>query len=354
MAQILAAPNTFEVQAPIAAQVSRPRSMIIDVVRGIAITLVALGHTDQGVGHRGWWGSSPVGDRIDATIYAFHMPAFFFISGIFLCASVEKRGQLRFTVDKLRTMIWPYLFFSVLNEFVIQLFPRFTVQQTLAPSHFLFDIATGSLSWFLPTIFFVVILGMLARKLPMPVLFLLAVAVSTWYPQTPIVFVTRGLKFLPFLVLGMWVGRSYEKIERIPLWVASSGFLGLALLVIASTWPFHPDTNWRFLPLGILGTMMLLLLARVLGRSAPARFFAWTGEASVGIFLLAAYFQGTGRELLFRLLHITNPWLQMLFPTLLAVAIPAWIYQHRDRFHIAWTFVFPYNLSQPEQTQASR
>ena len=41
--------------------------------------LVALGHTNQGMQHRGWWGGYlSVSNWINAFIYSFHMPAFFF------------------------------------------------------------------------------------------------------------------------------------------------------------------------------------------------------------------------------------------------------------------------------------
>ena len=59
------------------------RSLLVDVVRGLAISLVALGHTDEGTEHRDWWGTSHVGYQLEMFIYAFHMPAFFFDSGIF-------------------------------------------------------------------------------------------------------------------------------------------------------------------------------------------------------------------------------------------------------------------------------
>jgi fucose 4-O-acetylase-like acetyltransferase len=315
--------------------------MLIDVVRGIAITLVALGHTDQGISHREWWGSSQFGNRLDSAIYAFHMPAFFFISGVFLCASLDKRGLGRFTLDKLRTMIWPYLFYTCLGEVSLLFLTRVTVQKPLPPREFLLDLATGSIGWFLPTIFFVVVIAAALRRLPISVFFALSVLLSLWDPITPIAFVTRGLLFLPFLALGMWVGRSFEYIDRVPVSIAAIVSACILALIIVATAARPTEGTWLFLPLGVLGTLMLLLIARLLGRSYPARTLRWIGEASFGIFLLSAYAQGAGRELLLRAHDITNPWLQLLLPTVLAVSIPAWIYQYRSRLSIAWTFRFP-------------
>ena len=334
--------SSADLQASAAKAVKRQRSLLIDVVRGFAITLVALGHTEQGVGHRGWWGHSIVGLRISVVIYAFHMPAFFFISGVFLAASLDKRGYRRFTLDKVRSILWPYVLFSVLAVAGDVLFAQYTVVKTPSLHTFLVALITGAASWFLPTIFFVVMLGALGRRLPAPLFLLLATAVSLWYPSTGIAFATRGLRFLPFLVLGMWVGRRYEQIESLPRLMAA--FLGalLLLLIIGITGTSFTDGDWKFLPFGVLGILMLLLFARALAHTQPARTLSWIGEASFGIFLLAAYPQGGGRELLFRLGHITNPYLQTVVPTILAVVFPALLYRYRVRLHIAWMFHFPY------------
>jgi len=316
--------------------------MLIDVVRGLAITLVALGHTDEGLIHRNWWGGSQTGARIKFAIYSFHMPAFFFISGVFLCASLDKRGLARFTLDKARVLIWPYVFYTCLGEVILRFLSRVTIQQPLPAREFFPALGTGAINWFLPTIFFAVILGALLRRLPFALCFALAVLVSLWSPATPITFVTRGLTFLPFLILGMWFGRSFEQIERVPQ--ATAAFVSVAILALILGITAHNMTDGTcfFLPIGVLGTLMLMLFARLLGRSPLARMFRWIGEASFGIFLLAPYAQGAGREILLHLHGTTKPWVQLIFPTALAVGIPAWIYQHRHRFRIAWTFHFPF------------
>src|SRR5271154_3801883 len=83
---------------------SGTRSQIVDIVKGIAIILVAYGHTAQGMMHRGWWASRGA-IFSDAFIYSFHMPAFFFIGGLFVMGSITKRGNRRFIVDKLKTIL---------------------------------------------------------------------------------------------------------------------------------------------------------------------------------------------------------------------------------------------------------
>jgi len=182
---------------------------------------------------------------------------------------------------------------------------------------------------------------MLLRHIPMPLLFLITIVVSYIWPVTGLEFVDRGFKHLPFLVAGMWVGRNYEQIERIPKLAAAAAALVIALVIgFATHGPLGaPDS--LFILLGLLGTLMLLLVARCLDHSLPARQLAWIGVASLGIFLVSPYPQGLGRQILLAF-HIVNPWMQVLFPTLLTTVIAAILYQKRVKLHIAWLFAWPF------------
>ena len=342
--QTLQTPGT---NPPAVAGIPPQRSLLIDILRGLSIALVVLGHTDEGTLHRFWWNGSMTGYRIKYFIYSFHMPAFFFVSGIFLCASVQKRGGWRFTIEKLRTMIYPYLLWALIYAPIPIYFSKVLRTAPISWATFAGDVATGSYAWFLPTIFFTVVAGMLLRRVPMPLLFVLSALVSLYWPYTGLVFVDRGLNHLPFLVVGMWVGRSFEEVERVPAVLAAVGAAVLFVVILLLTKSRYVFSPYLFIPLGLLGTLMLLLVSRVLARTATARLLAWVGSGSIGIFLLSAYFQGIGREALVRWFHTTAPYPQLIFPSLLALLVPAWIYQNRVRLHIGWMFVWPFNASQP-------
>jgi hypothetical protein len=212
--------------------------------------------------------------------------------------------------------------------------------------------ATARYSWFLPTIFFTVIVGMLLRRVPMPLLFVLSALVSLYWPVTGLVFVDRGLNHLPFLVVGMWVGRSFERVEKLSAVLAAVGAAVLFVVILLLTGSHLLYSRYLFIPLGLMGTLMLLLVSRVLARTPTARLLAWAGSGSIGIFLLSAYFQVIGREALVRVFHTTAPYPQLILPSLLAILVPAWIYQNRVRLHMGWMFVWPYNTGQGAEASA--
>ena len=337
--------------APVEAARARPtettavreqRSLLIDVVRGIAISLVVWGHTNQGIMRRGWWGASKLGEHMNAAIYAFHMPAFFFVSGTFLLAGVEKRGMRRYTVQRLRTVIYPYLLWSAIFYEGLIAFRRYTVQGVQAVPTYLWNVVTGNVSWFLPTIFVALMLGMLLRRVPMALLFAGSAVAAMTVPALGVGDIDRALHELPFLVAGMWVGLRFERMERLPKGWSAAGAVTIAVALWAIAAGSTRWLDWLYLPLGLLGTLLLLLVARVLGRGWGARGFAWAGEASFGIFLLSQFPQGGGRELVRQVLHTTAPWPQLVIPTILAVGLPGLLYQYRERLRIGWMFVWPF------------
>jgi len=76
----------------------------LDACKGIGIILVIAGHT-------------PLDPSIRGIIYGFHMPLFFFLSGYFF--SMKKGGFLSFIISKIRSLLIPYLFFSVVSLFLL-------------------------------------------------------------------------------------------------------------------------------------------------------------------------------------------------------------------------------------------
>lgn len=322
------------------------RSMLIDAVRGMAIALVALGHTNQGITHRGWWGASSVGTRIDITIYAFHMPAFFFVSGIFIAASVAKRGPGRFTVERVRTLLWPYVLWSLISAGSVGVLSHFTVQRPVDWNKFVPGLLEGYGIWFLPTLFACQVFGMALRKLPGVAILAIAVLAFYFVPQTPVNWLNQAVEFFPFVAAGMWVGRGYEQLEKIPRWLAA------VFAVLLFWWLFAVTRNWwnghqyTILLGGAIGTLMLMMLARCFGRSKAARVWAWAGEASLAIYLAGEYGQGLVRQLMVWA-HITAPYPQLIVPTLAAIAIPAWVYQYRVRLRLEWLWVAPFWKPRP-------
>lgn len=90
-------------------ELEAPRQDWVDVARGIAIILVVYGHIL--LGH---FVSSPPDwvTKQASFIYAFHLPLFFMLFGLFLWSAL---GKSRFLRSRGRQLIYPYLLWSLIT-----------------------------------------------------------------------------------------------------------------------------------------------------------------------------------------------------------------------------------------------
>ena len=334
---MLALKQQSQAQDPIT---SGKRSNLVDLVKGIAIILVVYGHTAQGVVHRGWW-SGPWADFSKAFIYSFHMPAFFFASGLFVSGSIQRRGPANFTLEKMKTVLYPYLLFAIISAALGPLIQRFQV--SYSPFHwnaFLKNVADGSVSWFLFTLFWCLLLALLTVRSPNWLRFLLSALVGV-APIYGTLITDRVLREFCFVAAGMWVGNHIFRLEHIQKNMAAVGFVLLAAFQFAFIYLYGFVDRWTYIALGLTGTAGLFLLARTLENHTIGNALAWIGRASLAIFLLSAFAQGATRVVLSSFFHTNNLWLQLLLPTAFATVLPAIVWYQQDRWRLGWLFHWP-------------
>ena len=88
--------------------------------------------------------------------------------------------------------------------------------------------------------------------------------------------------------------------------------------------------------------MGLFLLSKILDKHSVGDALAWVGRASLAIFMLSAFAQGATREILLRVFHTKELWLQLLLPTFFATLLPAIVWHQQDRWHVRWLFQWPF------------
>ena len=300
-----------------------------------------MGHTAQGMVHRGWW-DTPSASFFRALIYSFHMPAFFFVAGLFVRGSIERRDKLDFALEKTRSILYPYLLFAIIYTAVRPMIGRFEMSpDPFQWQTFLIKVADGDASWFLFALFFCFMLALLTISLPDWLRFLLAVAVGLTPAFGPPL-TNQVLHELCFLAAGMWFGTRVYGMEIIPPVAAAYGFALLAAFQTVMIYLFGPATRWSYIGLGLTGTTGLFLLASLLEKHRTGDALTWIGRASLAIFLLSAFAQGGTRVLLERVFHTHNFWLQLLLPTMFATLLPAIVWHQQNRWWLSWLFYWPF------------
>lgn len=86
----------------------------VDAAKGFGIILVVVGHTVRGLVSSDIMTWTPTSRFVDAWIYAFHMPLFFLLSGLFLFRSMEKLWG-EFAWEKIKTIAYPYFVWSLIT-----------------------------------------------------------------------------------------------------------------------------------------------------------------------------------------------------------------------------------------------
>ncbi|BAM02428.1 acyltransferase family protein [Phycisphaera mikurensis] len=87
----------------------------VDHARGLGILLVVYGHVMRGLLRSGIVPQNAFLEKLDQAIYAFHMPLFFFLSGMYFLPSLRRRGPVALGLWKVDTVLYPYLVWSILH-----------------------------------------------------------------------------------------------------------------------------------------------------------------------------------------------------------------------------------------------
>jgi fucose 4-O-acetylase-like acetyltransferase len=317
------------------------RVKLVDAVKGIAILLVVYGHIIPGLYNRGWW-NSPLCLFQSHFIYSFHMPIFFFVAGLFFQRSLAKSGVRQFVTQRLRTVLWPYLFCVPVGIIQLQ-------QETAAtpPTHSLlredlFLFITGQASWFLPTLFLCLMLAMAIHRLPIWGSLVLALSLKLLWPAGVgglLVFCARDFVYL---VVGQWLSAHIERITPLPRWLSLLGASVLFLLVGAGCQSSFSGTRIMAVLLALAGIAAVFLLANAVKTTFIETALVWCGLASLGIFVLHAYVVRTSRIILWKLstTHAILP--NILIPLLFAVVVPGLLWHFRKKLHVGFLFECPW------------
>jgi hypothetical protein len=272
------------------------------------------------------------------------MPAFFFVAGLFVAGSIAKRGSGRFTIDKFKTILYPYVLLAILSVALEPLIGRFKFEaKPFQWNVFLVNLVDGQASWFLFVLFFCLMLALLTIRVQARLRFFVAALVGMTVPLA-IPGVSEVLHEFCFLAAGMWVSHHIYGLEQIRWSTAAAGFGILAALEVLLVYLFGVSAlgRWMYIEAGLIGVAGLFLLAKLLDRHCIGNGLAWVGRASLAVFLLSAFAQGATRVVLLRVFHTHEFWSQLLLPTLFATLLPTIVWYQQDRWHMQWLFRWPF------------
>lgn len=301
----------------------------IDVMQGIAMVLVVLGH------HRfdfmpEWY------MRMFYWIYTFHMPLFIFISGFLVRYSYkEVHGwdeYRKYVGKRVRKFVPPYLIVGTICTLMAWNFKDVGALLTswanllISPKE-----SEVTFLWYIYLLFIFYCIAPLlfnARRWVKAVVFTVAFVLSLHYIPSPYFCIDWFTRYFLFFLLGAFSAKHYTELERIDVrW----SLLALSAFVIVSIAHFRGGYNfaleyvmqWLGIP-ACVGLAWLLMHWR-----AASRALVYVSVNCFGVYLLHMFFVQAGAMIVARLPWSIPSWgypIYLLISAIVSIGATAWIW----------------------------
>jgi fucose 4-O-acetylase-like acetyltransferase len=327
--------------------VTRPfRCVWVDTAKGYGIILVVLAHAIRGLISSGVMTWTPFTRFIDAWIYAFHMPLFFFLSGLFLSRSTEKPWGA-FVSDKLRTIAYPYFIWSVITVVIKAPLGQIANRPYDFSDLPLILYAPIGQYWFLYVLFILLMVIAALLKLGMTPWIIFALAILFYPGLLPIsmywwvLAVAREMAI--YTTLGVVVGRDRDlrTISGFHVgWLALAVAAGLTVASFAgsSELPYRAAFQPVF---GMSGTAAVVALAVLTNKAKLDAAIQFLGRYSLEIYVVHTIASSSARVLLLKFAHVSAPAPHLVLGTLAGLYVPIGMVLLFDRVGFRYAFTLP-------------
>ena len=319
---------------------ARGRIEWVDAAKGIGIILVVIGHAIVGLRDGALIPKDGTLTYILKLIYSFHMPLFFFLSGIFIAKRVAS-GALAFSKTSTTKLGKAYLIWLPVQMLILGL------AGSLANKPFdgsLFDYIAILWTprynfWFI----YALLLMNLMSALVLPRLGATAVIITSlllyslaqWIKLPPMLW---GLCwFAPYYAVGVLFGIHLVQVKLTrPIMIAAATVFTVAWFYIANELQKRGVSLWAIATFGtaITGTIATLLWVGVIGKSV-SNALAYLGKEALPIYLIHVIFTAGTRIIVNKILHVSDEYLILVLSSVAGIVGPLVIKKMADRLKIS-------------------
>ena len=318
------------------------RVLWVDYAKAIGIILVVYGHVARGLDKAGLHVTSSWFHFADSVVYSFHMPLFFFLSGLFFVDSLNKLNKAGLITSKLKTVLYPYVVWSLLqglSEVVLSNYTNGNVSISQVLSLFW---APRAQFWFLYALFFIFLVcsfvySLTSRKSFFAFLYLI---------KKDLVFISITNMLLAntvFFALGIWFNEIKTYFEANHKCLA---FL-FGILFIVSQYIFHITLGYNYtiggfpvLALAIISIFFVTSVSIWLSEMR-IRWFAYLGASSMTIYLMHILAGSGIRIVLSKFIGVESVGVHIIFGVLAGITLPLLMQVIIKRKKLNFLFAFP-------------
>jgi fucose 4-O-acetylase-like acetyltransferase len=315
------------------------RIMWIDSAKGIGITLVVIGHVLRGIVSSDLLNAEdPHFQWFDFSIYTFHMPLFFFLSGVTVEASLRK-GRRQFFTGRLWTVVYPYILWSLI---VGSLLIAFSTREVTPLSLALIPIYPVSIFWFLYVLLMCHVVFALWPERYRKVLYIISISAlvlaqfvpdSSWKVWPPIFHFARCF---PFYLTGYFLSNWTFKAQANLTWLAI-----LTAVLAGAILGAHAVVGWKYtsivaLPAGVAGVALVITAAKMV-RGQVAGLLTLLGTSSMTIYVTHTIIGALARKVLSNI-HVYSVPIHLILGTIAAILLPTILHGVLKHFGILYIF----------------
>lgn len=282
----------------------------LDLMKGIGIILVYLGHVFNLYGLK--WNIIFI--FLYRTTYSFHMPLFFFISG--LLSNTDKELDLKkFYKGKLKRLVIPYLFINLVDFFPRTLFPQFVNSEFSGIKEIIFY--GTKISWFVYTLFIIFMIFPFLDKYILKkdnyYLFGLLLIILNYlkiFENIEIFSLKAVVNYLLYFYIGYIIKPFYK--EKIKNGVGSKNltFLIISVVFLSFSYKYFYLNYFNTIIFAILGILFVLNVSlRLKENRASYNFFKFLGINSLTFYLIEGFITVVYRVILLKIIPIEKSYL---------------------------------------------
>jgi len=307
------------------------RTRWVDIAKGIGIILVVYGHVLRGLHEANLEMSEKFFEVSDALVYGFHMPLFFFLSGMFV-AKWAKRDWPTATLQKTRSLLYPYLIWSLLQGVIMISLASLTnnTEDSLTYANLGYHIAIEPFGqfWFLYALFFIFMLYYALRRLAHnTIIMLLSMVLFMMVPVVSGIWAFGSFcTYFAYFVLGSLLFQKglVDKLLQLRGSLAASSllFVGVnaAYISVLDSLGAYALQAIQFI-VAVIGIAFIINLSYRLSQRQSSVLTA-IGSASMTIYLVHILAGSGTRIVLTKLLHFDNVAGHLVLGTLVGVLAP--------------------------------
>ncbi len=303
------------------------RTLWVDYTKALGIILVVYGHVSRGL----YKAQIPMNETlfklIDTVIYSFHMPLFFFLSGLFFVSSLHKRGLKGLVANKLDSIFYLYVIWSVLQGGIALIFQQWTNNNVTPNEIFSLFLEPRVQFWFLYALFFITlvsafIFAKIDQKYALALFSLSSLIVIFNIPNygfTPLIYVLPNLCFFMFGIYFNQIDSFFSTNKYkllLPLTVLFAGVHWLSLTQL------NIEPNYSLSIIKLTTTLISILFSVNLCMclaERPSKLLSTIGASSMIIFLVHVITGSGTRIVLQHFLGISNYWLHITLGCLMGL-----------------------------------